>query len=351
MASGGAARTMKSGEGAALNGWRSLFVAKVGVITLAVALVVGALASSRRGAQAPSAQPPVPEWQIAAGGKVSFDVASVKQNKSGGRLSSNVSLAPGDGLPTPLSGGLFSATNYQLVFYVAFAYNLTVDQTTRLASQLPPWAGGRFDIEARAEGNPTRDQMRLMMQSLLADRFKLVVHHETKQGPIYALVLARPGKTGPQLQPHVDDGSCSGASTAPGAVTPKPASSSADGPPVCSVGLIYRPPSSPGRERAGARNVTIDQLANLITIIGAKGGPRLDGPVVDRTGLGGTFDFTIEFAPQVDEPLPAGSDFQPDPSGPTFLEALQEQLGLKLESQAGPIDILVIDHVEQPSEN
>ena len=51
------------------------------------------------------------------------------------------------------------------------------------------------------------------------------------------------------------------------------------------------------------------------------------------------------------QPLPAGSDFQPDPSGPTFLEALQEQLGLKLESQAGPIDILVIDHVEQPSEN
>ena len=101
--------------------------------------------------------------------------------------------------------------------------------------------------------------------------------------------------------------------------------------------------------------MTTGQLANLITIIdamGAKGGgARLDGPVVERTGLVGTFDFALEFAPQIDGPLPPGADFQPDPSAPTFLEVLKEQLGLKLESQTGPVDVLVIDHIEEPSPN
>ncbi len=74
-------------------------------------------------------------------------------------------------------------------------------------------------------------------------------------------------------------------------------------------------------------------------------------PVVDQTGLVGKFDFVIEFTPQLNRPVQPGAEFQPDPTGPTFLEALREQLGLRLESQTGPVDVLVIDHVEEPSAN
>ena len=76
-----------------------------------------------------------------------------------------------------------------------------------------------------------------------------------------------------------------------------------------------------------------------------------DRPVLDKTGLTGKIDFVIEFTPQFNGPLPPGANFQPDPTGPTFLEALKEQLGLKLESQTGLVEVIVVDHVEQPSEN
>ena len=86
-----------------------------------------------------------------------------------------------------------------------FAYDLGGYQTLQLQDQLPKWATvGRYDIQARAGGNPTREQMQLMMQSLLADRFKLAVHTETNEGPIYALVLATPGKLGPYLKPDTE---------------------------------------------------------------------------------------------------------------------------------------------------
>ena len=77
----------------------------------------------------------------------------------------------------------------------------------------------------------------------------------------------------------------------------------------------------------------------------------MDRPVLDRTGLTGKFDFAIEFSPQPDVPSAPGANFQPDPIGPTFMEALKEQLGLKLEPLSGPFDVLVIDHVEEPSAN
>ena len=77
----------------------------------------------------------------------------------------------------------------------------------------------------------------------------------------------------------------------------------------------------------------------------------MDRPVLDRTGLTGTFDFAIEFAPPPNNPFGPGAKSRPDPAAPTFVEALKEQLGLKLESQMGPFDVLVIDHVEEPSAN
>ena len=78
---------------------------------------------------------------------------------------------------------------------------------------------------------------------------------------------------------------------------------------------------------------------------------RLDRPVIDRTGLGGNFDFALEWSDEPDGVPLAGADLHPDPPGPPFVEAVKEQLGLKLESQKGPAEVLILDHVEHPSEN
>lgn len=266
----------------------------------------------------------------AAGTKISFDVASVKPNKAGGRSHSNISLTPGAAFyPT---GGLFSATNLPLIAYLAFAYDVSGDQALRLLPQLPQWANSDyFDIEARAEGSPSKAEMQLMLQSLLTDRFKLAVRHETKEGPVYALVLAKAGKTGPELQAHVDDGACSQGAQ-----------------PACGTGFSMMPPTVPGRIRAGARDITMAELAKVLPLTGIVGGA--DRPVLDRTGLRGKFDFSIEFAPVLMPGL-GPPNFVPDQSAPDFLEALQEQLGLKLQPTAGPVDTIVIDHVERPMEN
>ncbi len=157
--------------------------------------------------QSPATQSPTPDWQTAAGGKMSFDVASVKQNKSGNASAnnppySNVPLSPGDIYSA--TGGLLSATNWPLWQYMVFAYKLGGNELQAVRTELPKWAAtDRFDIQARATGNPTKDQMRLMMQSLLADRFKLTLHYESRQLPVFALSFWRKaGKTGPQFQAH-----------------------------------------------------------------------------------------------------------------------------------------------------
>jgi hypothetical protein len=140
-------------------------------------------------AQSPADQAPTPQWQIAAGDKMAFEVASVKLNKSGEQsYHMNVPFLGDTNVST---GGLFSATNVPIINCIYLAYKLTGNQYQLLLPQLPRWVTTeRFDIEARAEGNPTKDQMRLMMQSLLADRFKLAIHHETRHVPIYAAVLS-----------------------------------------------------------------------------------------------------------------------------------------------------------------
>lgn len=279
--------------------------------------------------------------------KLEFDVASVKPGKPGGTPNSNFPLGPGDAY-TP-NGSFFSATSFSLISYIAFAYKLLGNDAQYLMRQAPGWLmTDRFDIQARASGSPTKDQMRIMLQSLLADRFKLVVHYETRQVPVFALVLVKPGKTGPQFRPHPDDSSCSTIAPAPS----DPASSAAyqqtvdAGFPSLCGGIFGTRASAAGRLRQGARNIPLELIANWMSTVG-----DLGRPVIDLTGLSGTFDFSMEWTPEIKAPLPPGVDFQPDPSGPTFREAMNEQLGLKLASQDSPITILVVDHAEHPSEN
>ena len=277
------------------------------------------------------------------GPKLEFDVASVKQNKTNNQPNSNVPLGIGD-IYTP-TGGYFSATGFPFITYIVFAYKITNSQVQFLLPQLPGWATtDRFDIQARAPGNPTKDQLRTMMQAVLADRFKLTIHHETREVPIFALVLSRPGSLGPQLQQHPDSSSCNSEPSVNSDSAPPPKTVSALRVPC--GGMTFLPPAAPGRVRIGARSLTMAFISGSNNLMG-----NLDRPVLDRTGLSGTFDFLLEYAPERRGPAPPRPESEPDDPGPTFQQALREQLGLKLESQRGAVDVLVIDRVERPSEN
>jgi uncharacterized protein (TIGR03435 family) len=331
-------RIMKNHFGVTLSARKKFLLATIGVAALTGPLVFGVLVLPAGQSSGP------PQWQTDAGGRTAFDVASVKVNKCGlppsCSIDSNVFLVPGDTYsPT---GGLLTVTNWPLMPLIVFAYKLDANSYRSLGPQLPKWANTeRFDIQARAaDSNPSKDQMRLMLQSLLADRFKLAVHIETRQLPVYALVLEKPGKTGPQLHPHSDDPPCA---TAVSSTTQLPPV--AGGYPAICGWSGAAPGSGPGHVRMGGRNVTMELIGSSF------GTGQVGRPVLDRTGLKGYFDYTIEWTPARNSPPPPGAEVQPALSGPTFLEALQEQLGLNLEPQTGPVDVLIIDHVEEPAEN
>lgn len=278
-------------------------------------------------------------WQTKAGGKMPFEVASIKPSK-GAFVPSNFPLDPSDD-NGPANGRL--TADETLVEYIEFAYKILWSEVQSPAlSHLPEWLEtDRYSIEAQAAGNPTKDQMRLMMQTLLADRFQLEAHFETRQVPVFELRLIKPGKPGPKLIPHSDGPPCD-----------KPGAS-----PVAEVPSFYFAchTISPMIDRGatlllGSRDVTMDVLAGTLSDVLA--GPlAFDRPIIDKTGLTGRFDFTLEWARERRTPAGADSPAGSDPIGPTPLEALREQLGLKLESTKASIPILVIDKVERPSEN
>ena len=284
-------------------------------------------------------------WEKAAGGKQSFDAASIKENTTpapplGPPMRFNMSISP-DGTFKP-TGGLFWATKIPLTLLISFAYKLTDSQTLVLASQAAhsadfKWAlGEHWDIEARASGNPTKDQYRMMMQSLLANRFKLAVHWGAIQGPVYDVELQKPGKLGGQLTPHPADAPCSNAVSPVGVTKDELAG-------LCGGLIQIRP--KPGWWRLSGRAVTMQQIVDGLS--GFTPEPRA---IVDRTGLAGTYDFSMEWGINFEGPAPPGYPAT-DPTAPSFLEALKDQLGLKLDPVTGPIDAIIIDHVEQPSPN
>ncbi len=261
----------------------------------------------------------------ADGTKLAFDVASVKPNTSDIAPVSRFALGPGDAY---IPGGLFSAINQPVIAYVRFAFKLGQGDLPGL----PAWIyNDRFDIEARSLANPSKDQMRFMMQSLLAERFKMKVHTEKQTRPVFDLVLARRGRIGPQLRPHPKDDVCVAEPSGPsaiqcGAAGPVPASVSDHG-------------------RLVGRGVSVARIAALLT----NRFTDVDRPVVDRSGLIGTFDFDLEWS------LPA--DLAPAPGAPaevrepTFLQALEDQLGFRLRRGKARVDVRVIDHIERPAPN
>jgi uncharacterized protein (TIGR03435 family) len=317
---------MRNRNAPALHLGKKLLLGVAGMAILFVPIVIGILNAPLIRAQ------DAIDWQTKAGGKMSFEVASIRHDKGPFR-SPNFPLDPGDAYAT--TGGRFSA-DFTLPTYISFAYKLSLTQEQRQAmiAHLPKWvAEDRFAIQAKAaEGNPTKDQMRLMMQALLAERFNLAVHFETRESPVLALVVIKPGKLGPKLRPHAEGPPCD---TAP----------SPDlFPPKCYAMMLTIYPGQ--MAKGGSRDTTITLIADALPSMG-----RLARPVVDRTGLSGRFDFALEWSPETNSLPAAAGEPTPDTQGPSFQEALREQLGLKLESARAPLQILVIDQVERPSEN
>ena len=289
--------------------------------------------------QAQTSQPG-PGWQKEAGGRQSFEAASVRPSLPDSRRRDNIDLGPMDSFSLP--GGLFS-TNVSLDSYIIFAYKIAdASQYQSLSAQLPKWARSptKFDIEARAEGRPSKDQLRLMMQALLEDRFKLAIHTETKQLAIYALVLNTPEKPGPELRVHPDSLPCPEIPTS-AAHGPEP-------PPVC--GLIQTWVDG-GLFHMRMINVSMEIIAGSLVPFLGRMGDLEDRPTIDRTGLPGKYDFTIAFQPEPQSPSQDSAEGGPERNGPVLTEALKRQLGLKLLKQKGPVNAFVIDHVEMPSEN
>ncbi len=241
-------------------------------------------------------------------------------------------------------GGLYLAKNIKLIQFIAFAYKLTQVQLQSVVDQAPWTAEDRFDIEARAEGNPTKDQYRLMMQSLLADRFRLAAHYETRVLPVYKLVLDKPGKLGPQLRLHLaDDPVCASKKDNP--IDYQNLKVDQQGFPEVCGGPLGMVPSSAGRMRSGGRNVPIARFAAVETGVGS-----VDRPMVDHTGIEGNVDYVLEWERVFSNAGP-GIQFESDDSALTFQGALKAQLGIKMVSGKEPVQVFLIDHIEHPTPN
>jgi len=234
-------------------------------------------------------------------------------------------------LMTPQPGGRLNLVNVPLRLMIRYAYRVQDFQVVGG----PDWIStARFDVVAKAEGgNPSQEELQLMLRSLLADRFKLVVRPDTREMPTYSLVPARAdGKTGAQLRKS--DANC-GPATAPSA-PPAPGQL-----PSCGSML--------GFGNLKARGSTMAALASTLSTFAGR-------IVVDRTGLAGGYDVDLNWTP---DQIPGPVGDQPvqvngvtvDPNGPSLFTALQEQLGLKLESTKGPVDVLVVERAEKPAED
>lgn len=326
-------RIMARPTGRRLDFSMNLLLGAVGLITLAIPVALGLAQATKE----------MPNWQKAAGGKMAFEVATIKPAEPGKRIQPNIGLNMDDE-PIPPGGRLLVQGTIPALIDFAYKILSTHEQQDAMLAHLPKWvATDDFVIQAKAEGNPSKDQMRLMMQSLLADRFKLALHFETQEMPALALVLDKSGKIGPRLRPHADGLPCDAKWTSP----PDPSSPSvAPGGfmPFCGANaLMFTPHHS---VLVGARGVTLQYIASYI--------PQWQGfgrPVVDRTGLAGMYDFSLDSIPESNDTSPPGTDAQLDMGAPNFLAALKEQLGLKLQPTRARIQVPVIDHVEQPSPN
>ena len=292
---------------------RRLFSA-AGLVAIAVPIALGTVEETQIRAQSESQKGPAP---------YRFDVASIKPSNpdaSGGYMTI---LGPGS--------DRFTARNLELMLLIRAAYGIPMGADDSRVTGGPSWLRSeKYDVDANIDSSVvdglntlSRDQRMLvlqqMLQALLADRCKLAIHGETKDLAIYTLVIA---KNGPKLQDA------------------KPGET----------------PSLGSGGSGGTRTIT-GQAGSMASFV-RRLSVSLGCPVVDKTGLAGKYDFKLEWTPDDnqgqslstgapnDRPAPP-----PDSNAPSFFQAIQEQLGLKLVSGKGPVEVFVIDHIERPSAN
>ena len=250
--------------------------------------------------------PPPPTRLMPADAKPTFEVATIKPSVPG---------APGRSILLGRGGSnLFTTTNTPLADLITFAYELHPRQLTGA----PAWVESeKFDLSAKPDqpGMPSGAQLKSMVKQLLAERFQLAFHREKKELSVYALTVA---KSGPKLAKSDSTASLPGF-------------------------------GGRGPGNIGVRNATMAEFADFLQ------NRLVERPVVDQTALSGRYDFTLKWTP---DPSPAAAlatnppPPQPaDSDAPDLFGALVQQLGLKLESTKAPVEVLVIDKVEKPSEN
>jgi len=226
-----------------------------------------------------------------------FEAVSIKPSKAEAGSSS--------GIPTRI--GSISARNVTLKRCIRGAYDV---QESRIVGG-PKWVDDdRYDIEAKASGPAGDRDLMAMLQSLLSERFKLAFHRETREVPGYALVVGKGGFKAKRSQPDAES-------------------------------------------RSNSSRVAIDCEACATRQLAQKLSEVIHLPVADSTGVEGEFDFELKWKPDDMQAKPPSAGDKPADlaSGPSIFEALQEQLGLKLEARKVPAEVLVIDHAEKPSEN
>ena len=253
---------------------------------------------------------------------LAYDVVSVKPNKSGPGMTRIMNMPD-----------RFSMTNMGLKQLIQNAYGLKMPE---MISGLPGWAdSAKFDVEAKMDAETIAalkampkeqadEQRRQMMQAALADRFKLKEHRETKEFPIYSLVIAKGGFKLKEADPNN--------TYANGIKGP-------NGPAGAGMMMV-------GRGELTGQGFEMPGFANLLST-------QVHRLVVDNTGLKGKYDFTLQWTPDEMEgghPAGDGSAVATN-TGPTIYTALQEQLGLRLDPTKGPVNTVVVDHVEMPSDN
>jgi uncharacterized protein (TIGR03435 family) len=287
-------------------------LAAAGIAALGLPIVVGlgSTAAQSRSPQSPAG--PFPK----------FEVVSIKSCKPGtpggrkGRISAPGRLSIGCGILADIDN-----TGMIQVAYNRYAGGYLNSYRVIPIEGGPDWIHSeRFEIDAQSDRQPSILMMEgPMMQTILEDRFELKIHRETRQGPVYELAL---GEGYPKLKP-LQDGSCTPV------VIGRPLPKLPDGQHLCRNMVSLDSPRALDIE-AG----TLGSFAGLL-------GMALDRPVVDKTGIRGYFEIHLVFSP--------GDGAVPDTSG--ISQAIQEQLGLRLVPATGPVDVLVIDHIERPSEN
>ncbi len=295
----------------------------VGLANRLLLATAGAMISI--GVIALGSQAPAPVQTPATAARPQFEAVSIKPSAPGAR----------GGGGNVLPSGRLVGKNVTLKYLMTVAYSVTNYQIFGSPDLLESQT---YDVIAEAGHPADTPEIRLMLQPALEDTFHLKYHRETRELPIYSLVLAKPGvKGGPGLVEDMS-GDCAAASgEAAAAANPGSAPGNAPMIPCGNVNL------NPNIGRVNGRRGRILQLVDRFSTV-------LGRPVVDKTGLTGLYNITLTWTPDVASPggaLPPGVD----PMGPSLFTAVQEQLGLKLESGKGPVEVIVVDSAVKLPQN